>query len=160
MHGKISKILNVRLFVYDFDGVMTDNTFSLDEHGNEIVSLNRSDGLAVSEIKKKGYEQIILSTENSQIIKHRSKKLGIQSFIGIENKLRVLNGYLNKKNLRFSQIAYIGNDINDYEAMSLAGVKICPNDAQKSIKEICDIILDMKGGKGVIREILFLLTGI
>ena len=159
MKGKTSDLSGLKLFVYDFDGVMTDNTFTLDEQGKEKVALNRSDGLAVTEIKKRGYEQIILSTENSLIIKQRAKKLGIKSFIGIENKLMVLREYLNDKNLEFSQIAYVGNDINDYEAMSLAKVKICPNDAQNSIKKISDIILDQNGGKGVIREILFMLTG-
>ena len=159
MKGKTSDLSGLKLFVYDFDGVMTDNTFTLDEQGKEKVALNRSDGLAVTEIKKRGYEQIILSTENSPIIKQRAKKLGIKSFIGIENKLVVLRDYLKDQNLEFSQIAYVGNDINDYEAMSLAKVKICPNDAQNSIKKISDIILDQNGGKGVIREILFMLTG-
>ena len=159
MKGKTSDLSGLKLFVYDFDGVMTDNTFTLDEQGKEKVALNRSDGLAVTEIKKRGYQQIILSTENSLIIKQRAKKLGIKSFICIENKLMVLREYLNDQNLEFSQIAYVGNDINDYEAMSLAKVKICPNDAQNSIKKISDIILDQNGGKGVIREILFMLTG-
>lgn len=159
MKDETPDLSNIKLFVYDFDGVMTDNTFTLDEQGKEKVALNRSDGLAVAEMKKRGYGQIILSTENSQIIKHRAKKLGIKSFIGIDDKLKTLKQYQQDQNLEFSQIAYVGNDINDFEAMSLAKVKICPNDAQNSIKKISDIILDQKGGKGVIREILFLLTG-
>ena len=86
MKGKTSDLSGLKLFVYDFDGVMTDNTFTLDEQGKEKVALNRSDGLAVTEIKKRGYQQIILSTENSKIISHRAKKLGITSLIGIDDK--------------------------------------------------------------------------
>jgi YrbI family 3-deoxy-D-manno-octulosonate 8-phosphate phosphatase len=145
MCNETSDISRVKLFVYDFDGVMTNNTFILNEQGKEQVSLNRSDGLAVAQIKERGYKQIILSTENSKIISHRAKKLGITSLIGIDDKFKVLSEYLNAHNLEFSQIAYVGNDINDFDAMSNAAVKICPNDAQNSIKNISDIILEQNG---------------
>tara|TARA_B110000967_G_scaffold207664_1_gene257587 strand:- start:1131 stop:1613 length:483 start_codon:yes stop_codon:yes gene_type:complete len=158
MKEEISNLKQVRLFVYDFDGVMTDNTFILDEKGNEQVSLNRSDGLAVAEIKKRGYKQIILSTENSEIITLRARKLAINCLIGIDNKLLALKEYLNSEMLEFTEIAYVGNDNNDLEAMSHAKVRICPNDAQNSIKEISNIILERNGGQGVIREIFSLLT--
>jgi 3-deoxy-D-manno-octulosonate 8-phosphate phosphatase (KDO 8-P phosphatase) len=158
MKEEISNLKQVRLFVYDFDGVMTDNTFILDEKGNEQVSLNRSDGLAVAEIKKRGYKQIILSTENSEIITLRARKLAINCLIGIDNKLLALKEYLNSEMLEFAEIAYVGNDNNDLEAMSHAKVRICPNDAQNSIKEISNIILERNGGQGVIREIFSLLT--
>jgi len=159
MNDEVLNLKHVKLFVYDFDGVMTNNTFILDEKGKEQVSLNRSDGLAVAEIKKKGYMQIILSTEDSKIITWRAKKLGIDCFIGIDNKLKTLKKYLHSEKLEFSQIAYVGNDINDLDAMSHAEFKLCPNDAQNSIKRISNIILEKNGGKGVIREILSLLTG-
>ena len=56
---------DIRLIVYDFDGVMTDNRVYIDQNGNETVQVNRSDGLAVSEIKKLGIKQIIISTETN-----------------------------------------------------------------------------------------------
>ena len=157
MKGNISILKQVRLFVYDFDGVMTDNTFILDEKGNEQVSLNRSDGLAIAEIKKRGYKQIIISTENCDIIELRAKKLGIKCFIGIDDKLLALKEYLSSEMLEFTEIAYVGNDINDLEAMSHAEFRICPKDAANSIKEISNILLESNGGKGVIREIFSLL---
>ena len=57
----------INLIVYDFDGVMTDNCALVDEKGNELVKVNRSDGLAISKIKEKGIKQIILSTENCEL---------------------------------------------------------------------------------------------
>ena len=57
----------INLIVYDFDGVMTDNCALVDEKGNELVKVNRSDGLAISKIKEKGIKQIILSTENINV---------------------------------------------------------------------------------------------
>ena len=144
----------IKLFVYDFDGVMTDNTFILDCDGNEQVVLNRSDGLAVAEIKKKGFMQLILSSENSEIINRRANKLKIGSIKGADNKLLILTNYLESNNLNFNEILYVGNDINDLDAMSNAKIKICPNDAAIEIKNISDIILQTPGGKGVIREVL------
>ena len=114
--------------------------------------------MAVAEIKKRGYKQIILSTENSEIITLRARKLAINCLIGIDNKLLALKEYLNSEMLEFTEIAYVGNDNNDLEAMSHAKVRICPNDAQNSIKEISNIILERNGGQGVIREIFSLLT--
>ena len=157
--GLIANLKSTRLFVYDFDGVMTDNTFILDGRGNEQVSLNRSDGLAIAELKKRGYSQIILSTENSNVITSRAKKLDIRCLIGVDNKLLALEEYLDSEMLKFSEIAYVGNDINDLEAMSHSKTRICPNDAQNSIKRISNIILEKNGGKGVIREILSLIIG-
>tara|TARA_Y200000002_G_C22675909_1_gene662077 strand:+ start:1063 stop:1545 length:483 start_codon:yes stop_codon:yes gene_type:complete len=157
MNQDLLDLKKIKLFVYDFDGVMTNNTFSLDEKGNEQVFLNRSDGLAVNEIRKRGFKQLILSTEKSKIIILRAKKLKIESEIGVKDKLLTLKAYLSSKSLKFNEIAYVGNDINDFEAMSHAKLKICPRDAQKPIKKISDIILKEEGGKGVIREILSLI---
>ena len=76
----------IKLIVYDFDGVMTDNKVYLDQSGNETVRVNRADGLGVSEIKKKGIEQIIISTETNPVVSKRADKLGISCLQGIENK--------------------------------------------------------------------------
>ena len=68
---------DIRLIVYDFDGVMTDNRVYIDQNGNETVQVNRSDGLAVSEIKKLGIKQIIISTETNPVVSARAEKLNI-----------------------------------------------------------------------------------
>ena len=69
--------IEIKLIIYDFDGVMTDNKVYIDQSGKEMVQVNRGDGLGVSEIKKLGIEQIIISTEKNPVVTTRAKKLVI-----------------------------------------------------------------------------------
>jgi len=64
----------IKLLVYDFDGVMTDNKLYIDQHGNEMVQVSRADGLGVSEIRKLGISQMILSTETNPVVDARAIK--------------------------------------------------------------------------------------
>ena len=145
---------NIDLIVYDFDGVMTDNKVYVDQKGNETVQVNRADGLGISEIKKLGKEQIIISTETNPVVMKRAEKLGISCMQGIENKKAALIDYCENNNFELLNVAYVGNDINDKEVMEIAGTTYCPLDAHESIQNISDNILKTKGGDGVIRELL------
>jgi len=146
--------MKIKLFVYDFDGVMTDNKVYVDQQGNETVQVNRGDGLGVSEIKKMGKRQIIISTETNIVVMKRAEKLGISCMQGVENKKVALIDYCENNNFDLQNVAYVGNDINDKEVMEIAGTTYCPSDAHKSIQSISDNILKTKGGNGVIRELL------
>ena len=148
---------NIKLIVYDFDGVMTDNKVYVDQNGKEMVQVNRADGLGISEIKKIGIEQIIFSTETNLVVTARAKKLCIKCFQGIENKKVALIDYCNKNKIDLQYVAYVGNDINDKEVMEILGHSYCPSDAHKNIKNISDYILRTKGGDGIVRELFDLL---
>jgi len=148
---------NIKLIVYDFDGVMTDNKVYFDQDGNEMIQVNRADGLGVAEIKKLGIKQIIISTEKNSVVTARANKLGIYCLQGIEIKKKALIDYCYKNDYKLQNVAYIGNDINDKDAMQIAGITFCPADAHDSIKEIADHVLITKGGHGVIRELLDLI---
>ena len=147
-------IKNVSLIVYDFDGVMTNNKVLISQDGTEIVQVNRADGLGVSEIRKLGIEQIIISTEENPVVTSRARKLNIQCLQGIVDKKNTLIDYCNKNRIKLKNIIYVGNDINDKEVMKIVGSTFCPADAHKSIKAISDHVLKTKGGDGVIRELL------
>ena len=133
---------------------MTDNKVYVDQNGNETVKVNRSDGLGISEIKKLGIQQIIISTEKNLVVGKRAKKLGINCLQNVGNKKNALEENCKKINIELDQVIYVGNDINDKEAMEIAGVTFCPADAHKSIKSISDHVLKTKGGDGVVREFL------
>ncbi|MCH8012551.1 MAG: HAD hydrolase family protein [Candidatus Marinimicrobia bacterium] len=145
---------NIKLLVYDFDGVMTDNKVYVDQKGNEMVQVNRADGLGVSEIKKLGIEQIIISTEKNTVVTFRAAKLGIPCLQGVDNKKAALMDYCKKNDIDIQKAAYVGNDINDKDAMEIVGFTYSPADAHESIKAISDQVLRTKGGHGVIRELL------
>ena len=148
----------VKLIVYDFDGVMTDNKVYVDQKGNEMVQVNRADGLVISEIKKLGIEQIIISTETNPIVSTRAKKLDVKCLQGIADKKEALKNHCLDNHINVKYVAYIGNDINDKEVMGVVGKTYCPSDAHESIKTISDHILMSKGGDGVVRELLDLIT--
>ena len=152
-----SSLNNIILIVYDFDGVMTNNKVYVDENGNEMVLVNRSDGLGVKEIKKLGIKQVIISTEKNPIVAQRAKKIDIPFLQGIDNKKEALINYCQGNNIDLEKVAYVGNDINDKEAMGIVGIAFCPADAHENIITISDYIFKTKGGNGVIRELLDLI---
>ena len=106
---------NIRLFVYDFDGVMTDNKALIFKDGSEAVYVNRADGLAISELRKADYSQVIITTETDEIVKRRAEKLKIPVYLGINNKLACLKEIINERKISKEEVMYIGNDINDLE---------------------------------------------
>ncbi len=151
MLEKINKIPT--LIIYDFDGVMTNNKAILDQTGKESVQINRSDGLGVNLIRELGIEQMILSTEENTVVARRAEKLKIPVEQGCNDKGALISKLLDRKKIKHSDVAYVGNDVNDLEAMEKVGLSICPSDSAQDIINIADIILSVKGGDGCIREL-------
>lgn len=149
----------IRLIVYDFDGVMTDNKVYISQDGVESVVAHRGDGHAVSEIRKLGIEQIILSTEVNPVVRHRANKLKIEVIHGVQDKKTVLAGYLKEKGIDPENVLYIGNDLNDYDCMLSVGMRGCPQDAEPEIIRISHWVSKKAGGNGVIRELLREISG-
>jgi len=143
----------VKLAVYDFDGVMTDNTVTVSQDGHESVSANRSDGLGIGMIRKLGMEQLILSTETNPVVKARADKIGLEAIHGVGDKASVLLELVGKRGISLAEVLYVGNDTNDSDAMALVGFKVAPADAHPSILALADYITDAPGGRGVIREL-------
>lgn len=150
---------NISLIIYDFDGVMTDNKVLVFENGREAVSVNRSDGLAVNIIAKMRITQIIISSEPNGVVRARARKLNIPYINSVNDKKKTVIKYLNKCNISRKRVVFIGNDINDEEAMKFVGYPIAPADAHRQIKKIAKIVLSVNGGNGVVREFLDILRG-
>lgn len=149
----------IELIVSDFDGVMTDNTFTLDENGIESVRLSRADGLAVGLFKNAGLRFMLLSSEKNPIVEKRANKLKIDVIFGTDNKLDALLEYCTKNEYSLDNVLYIGNDLNDLEVMKKVGVSVSVNDAADSIKSKADLVLKTNGGKGAIRELYKRMVG-
>jgi YrbI family 3-deoxy-D-manno-octulosonate 8-phosphate phosphatase len=153
--GQIFLLENIiSLLLYDFDGVMTDNKVIVGQYGEESVVCNRSDGLAVSILKKWGIPQAIISTETNKVVASRAAKLDIPVIHGVSDKKETVLAYCNELKVSPLETLYIGNDLNDLESMLAIGFPVCPNDAYKEIRDIARLILPVGGGHGVIRELL------
>ena len=148
----------IDLIVYDFDGVMTDNKVYIDQNGNEIVRVNRADGLGVSEIKKIGIDQIIISTEKNPVVKKRAQKLQIPCINEADDKAEELKRYCSDNGIELADVIYVGNDINDIDAMNLVGWPMCPADSHDSVKDISKFVFTCKGGEGIVRELIDLIN--
>ncbi len=144
----------IKLIVYDFDGVMTDNKLYVDQLGHEMVQVSRADGLGISEIHKLGIEQIILSSEENPVVGIRAQKLGLKCLQGVKDKGRALEEFCKEQSISLEEVAYVGNDINDLKAMQMVGKTFCPTDAHQVIKDFSSHILKTPGGGGVARELL------
>ena len=141
-------------FIFDFDGVMTNNLVHIDQEGKESVSCSRADGLAFDVLHKLNIPSFILSSETNPVIKMRANKLRIKAIQGILDKEIAVKELANKYSYNLKNLIYIGNDLNDYQAMKICGYSICPADSHPIIKEISNLILQSKGGDGVVRELL------
>ena len=142
---------SIKLIVSDFDGVMTDNRVLLDETGKESVYVSRADGQAVNILRSLGIDLVIISTETNGVVAKRAEKLKVECIQSVSDKALCLKNYSLERKIPLQNIAYVGNDINDYEAMKLVGLKIVPKDAYQKVKDIADYVTKTKGGYGVIR---------
>jgi YrbI family 3-deoxy-D-manno-octulosonate 8-phosphate phosphatase len=142
------------IFIFDFDGVLTNNKVYINQDGKEWVSCSRSDGLAFDVLHKLKKPVYILSTEQNPIVTARAKKLKVPVLQGVSDKAKGIKDLINSKNIDLKKVFYIGNDLNDYKVMQSCGYTACPSDSHEMIKSISTIILKSKGGDGVVRELL------
>lgn len=146
-------VSKIKLIVYDFDGVMTDNRVMVFQDGTEAVFCNRSDGLGVNNIRRMGIYQLILSTEKNKVVKVRADKLKIECIQGCDDKKHKLVEFCKDNQYAFEEVLYIGNDVNDLEVMKIVGVPVAPRDSHAVILEIARFVTKSKGGEGVVQEL-------
>jgi len=151
----------VKLFATDVDGVLTDAGMYYDNKGNELKKFNTHDGMAFKILKEKGIFTAMITSEKTNIVKLRASKLQVDYlFQGVKGggKLEVLKKICIEKNMSLSEVAYIGDDINDYNVLSSVGFPACPKNAITNIKNIEGIThLSKSGGNGAVREFVELL---
>lgn len=152
MTSSLSLNLSPELICYDFDGVMTDNRALIDGDGGEWVWVNRSDGLAVAAMRKLGLNQIILSTETHKVVSARAAKLGIPVLQGLDDKADALARFAAERGLDLARSVFIGNDVNDLDAMRLVGYPVAPADAHPTVRALAVFVTTARGGEGVVRE--------
>ena len=147
-------LAKVKLFVLDFDGVLTDNKVYVNQDGTESVRCSRGDGMGLERLRTlTDVEVFILSKETNPVVKARSTKLKIPCINACDNKIEELKKIASKKRLTSKQVAYIGNDLNDVECLKWVGVSISVADARNEVKNISKIVTTKKGGEGAVREV-------
>ena len=145
----------IALVVFDFDGVMTDNTAWVDQNGVESVRVSRSDGMGVERLQKAGVTMMIFSSEPNPVVAARARKLDIPVVygIGIGDKGTRLANLLAEKGIDPAQVIYVGNDLNDLPCFPLVGCAVAVADSHPAALEQADLILTRNGGNGAVREL-------
>ena len=147
--------MSIELIVLDVDGTMTDGKIIYTQNGDEIKSFCVKDGLAIASWNRLGKEIAIITGRSSKIVERRAKELGIAHYYqGVHNKKEVLDRLLKKLNLKPSNVASIGDDLNDYPMLTYSKISFAPKNANHYILDIVDIILTKDGGDGAVREMI------
>jgi len=145
---------NIKLFLSDVDGVLTDAGMYYTEQGDEFKKFCTYDGMGFQLLQKTGVKVGILTTEDRELNRRRAKKLGLDfDFHGAKDKLQIVKDLCVKENITLAEVAYIGDDVNCFGLLSHVGIAACPNNAVHKIKAIPNIMqLKRNGGDGVVRE--------
>ena len=151
----LERLLNINLMVFDLDGVLTNGKILLNSDGEWLRQMDIKDGYAIQLAIKSGIEIAVVSGSNSVHVESRLKKLGVEVFVqGATHKSDQLLFLLQKLSLKKENLLYMGDDIPDLDAFSVAGVNACPADAAHEIKDAADIISLKNGGDGCVRELI------
>jgi len=142
----------IKLAVFDFDGVFTDNRVWVNERGEELLAFTRSDGLGLRRLDDVGVKYLILSMEQNPIVGARAQKLRADCVQGVDDKLSVLRERTEQLGVSLEETAYVGNDINDADCLRAAGVPVVPADAWPEVKPLARWVLSRPGGAGCVRE--------
>ena len=143
---------NIKLFCTDIDGVWTDGSMYYSEKGDELKKFHTYDSAGVFFLSEIGIDTVVITSENTEMVKRRADKLGIKYvFQGVSNKLSLCSKLCKKNKLNLSNIAFIGDDLNDLPLLKKVGLSACPDNAPSYIKNIVDWVIPINGGAGVYR---------
>lgn len=143
----------IKAVVLDVDGIFTDAKVYYSENGEYLKKFSFRDGMGISLLKENDIDIIIISSEESKIVKKRMEKLGLKKvYLGVKDKYSRLEKILLDEKLKRYEIAYLGDDVNDISNIASCGWGICPQDAEDEIKEVADVIINKNGGTHFVRE--------
>ena len=149
------RLSEINTFIFDVDGVLTDGNVILDSSGEMVRTMHTKDGYALQHAVKKGYHIVIITGGNSQMVKERLNGLGIKDiYLAAHQKLPILENHLKENNIELNQVLYMGDDIPDIPCLKVVGVSTCPKDSAVEVREVCDYISHINGGKGCVRDVL------
>lgn len=147
--------VKVKMFLTDCDGCLTDGGMYYSEKGDELKKFNTRDGMGFGILHDKGIITGIITSENVDLNKRRAAKLKLDILeSGCKNKLNAIINICKKYKIQLQEVCYVGDDLNDIEAIRSVGYGCCPADAIPEVKEVADYVAKAKGGGGVIREVI------
>ena len=153
--ASLAVLRGIKIFATDVDGVLTDGGMYYAESGNEWKKFNTRDGMGIKLLQKTGIITAIVTQERTKLVARRAEKLTIPELHqGVMDKLSLVREMAIRYGLTLSQVAYIGDDINDLETLKAVGFSATPADGMPQVAAVVDYICRKKGGEGAVREII------
>ena len=147
------KLKKLKLALFDFDGVFTNNLVYISEEGYETVACSRSDGIGLSRIESVGIKNYVISSETNQVVGKRCEKLKINLLQGVENKQNAVFKICDQLDIHPEECLFMGNDVNDIPALKIVGIPVAVADAYPELNKHVIYKTKLNGGKGAVREI-------
>lgn len=155
MSGINYDLNKIRGIVFDVDGVLSPATIPMSVDGVPLRMVNIKDGYALQLAVKCGLKLAIITGADSEAIRVRYNGLGIKDvYLKASKKVSLMKDWMNDNSLSGDEIAYVGDDIPDYEAMRMAGLKVTPRDGAVELKQLADYVSPYDGGYGVARDLI------
>ena len=145
--------MQIKLFISDVDGTLTDGGMYYNASGEIMKKFNTRDAFGLRLLKENNIEVALISGEKSSIVTARAEKLNLDKvYLGITNKLPVVEQLCIDMDISLVDVAFIGDDLNDLESMQKVGLSFAVGDAEEKVKKHADIITKRSGGCGAVRE--------
>ena len=139
--------------VLDVDGVFTDGCITYTKDGEHTKTFDMRDGMGLEILRQFNIEVMIMTSENSELVAKRMQKLKINHvFLGVKDKYSLLQYIIKDQNISISNVAYVGDDVNDLANICSVGWSLTPNNATDIVKQHADVVLSKSSGAGAIRE--------
>ena len=151
---KLKKQERINYLVLDVDGVFTDGCVYYDANGELAKKFDMRDGMGLEILRQNKVEIIVITSENSELVKKRMEKLQIKhAFFGVKDKYSFIQNFIKNKATTWSNLAYVGDDVNDLANICSVGWSFSPVNATEIVKQHVDFVLNNKSANGAIREV-------
>ena len=155
MNGRKERFQAIKYLIIDVDGTMTDAGIYYDEHGNELKKFCTKDAAGFFAARQAGIKIMVLTGRECAATMRRMQEMKVDYLVqNIKDKISYLDCFMKENHISFEEVGYLGDDLNDYAGMKMAGYAGCPADACEEIKAICDYVSPVKGGQGAVRDII------
>jgi len=148
------RLSQIRLFATDVDGVLTDAGMYYAESGDEWKKFNTRDGMGIKLLQRAGLVTALITMEDTKLVARRAAKLAVpEVHQGVQDKRSVLCDIAARHGLSLTEVAYMGDDVNDVEALRAVGFSAAPSDSLPTVRQVVSYLCRKKGGEGAVREV-------
>jgi len=155
MSENVKDLSRIKYLVLDVDGTLTDSGVIFDDNGNELKRFSTKDGTGFFLAHLAGIQIIVLTGRECKATTRRMEELKAEFiFQNVLKKADFLAEFMKKQGIAKEEIAYMGDDLNDYRSMLMCGFVGCPLESAPEVKEIADYVSPVRAGYGAMRDVV------